>query len=32
VLTVTLRDARRKPVLDDVTGHPCGTTTIPFIP
>jgi hypothetical protein len=32
VLTVTLRDGRRKPVVDDVTGQPCGTTTIPFIP
>jgi hypothetical protein len=31
-LTVTLRDGRRQPVLDDATGHPCGTTTIPFTP
>ena len=31
-LSVTLRDGRRKPVLDDVTHQQCGTATIPFTP
>jgi phosphodiesterase/alkaline phosphatase D-like protein len=29
-LTVTLRDGRRRSVVDDVTHQPCGTSTIPF--
>jgi phosphodiesterase/alkaline phosphatase D-like protein len=29
-LTVTLRDGRRRPVVDDVTHQPCATSTIPF--
>jgi phosphodiesterase/alkaline phosphatase D-like protein len=31
-LTVTLRDAQRKPLLDDASGQPCVTVTLPFTP
>src|SRR4051794_16686606 len=31
-LSVTQRDPKRRPVLDDVTGKQCGSVTVPFTP
>ena len=32
LLSVTLRDARRKPVTDDASGQPCVAVSVPFSP
>lgn len=31
-LTVTLRDAKRRPLVDDASGQPCTSITVPFTP